>query len=78
LLTLPGLSHGYSCFHYFAIDDQGRILLKADHQANPNSPFFAEDLVLLTPVPEPGSLSLMVLAMAGFAAHRVWQRCRHL
>jgi hypothetical protein len=62
----------------YAIDDQGRILLQASEW-----PTGAMDTLLLTPtsvseapVPEPGSIAVMVLAMAAFAAHRAAERRR--
>jgi hypothetical protein len=64
----------------YAIDDQGRILLKGTE-----FPTGAQDTLLLTPigqpvdevpVPEPGSVAVTVLAMAAFAAQRVRERRR--
>ncbi len=64
----------------YAIDDQGRILLQASEW-----PTGALDTLLLTPagqsvseapVPEPGSIAVMVLAMAAFAAQRAAERRR--
>jgi hypothetical protein len=64
----------------YAIDDQGRILLRAIEW-----PTGAQDTLLLTPVgqpvleapvPEPGSIAVMLLAMAAFAAQRAAERSR--
>ena len=64
----------------YAIDDQGRLLVQGT-----SWPSGARDTLLLTPVglpvsevpaPEPGSLAVMALAAAAFAAHRVRDRYR--
>jgi MYXO-CTERM domain-containing protein len=79
LSTLPALvNNGYSNLMGAQIDDDGRILVWADHQSGSQ---YTEDLLLLTPigissVPEPGSWAVMALAMAAFAAHRVRERRR--
>jgi len=68
-----------------AIDDQGRIVVQANSTANNSDP---EHTLLLTPdgvsseplempVPEPGTLAVTLLAIAGFAAHRLRERRRH-
>jgi hypothetical protein len=69
-----------------SMDEEGRILLQATHFANPSdiNSQTREDLLLLTPAgvstgpiasaPEPGSLAVMALAMAAFAAHRARKR----
>jgi MYXO-CTERM domain-containing protein len=68
-----------------AIDDDGQILL-ATHLFNPSlGPI--PDNILLTPIgvssdplevpaPEPGTLAMALLAIAGFAAHRLHERRR--
>ncbi len=88
LSTLPALvDNGYSNIRGLAIDDDGRILVWANHQPSNKSTVETEDLVLLTPsgvssnplpaaAPEPGAWMVMALAMAGLAAHRVRER-RH-
>jgi hypothetical protein len=85
LSTLSALVNaGFSDIRAFSIDDEGRILAWANNTSNPNSPL-SDDLVLLTPagvssdpialnVPEPGSLSVMMLLLGAFAAHRVQVR----
>lgn len=94
LANLPVLlNNGYNLsatnYAYGAIDDQGRILLTANHYSNihdPNS-YDGEAELLLTPAgvssdpivmnaPEPGSLAVMALAAAGFAIVRIRGRRR--
>lgn len=64
------------------IDDEGRITLGAQPTASDLDPIHT---LLLTPdgvssaplesqVPEPGTLAVMILAIAGFAAHRLRER----
>ena len=76
------LPQGYHDLHPLAIDDQGRILLWAAEGFNS-----AEYTLLLTPAgvtsdpiplatPEPGSLAVMAVAMAGLAVHRIRERRR--
>ncbi len=94
LANLPVLlNNGYNLsatnYAYGAIDDQGRILLTANHYSNINDPnsYDGESVLLLTPAgvsldplvmnaPEPGSLAVMALAAAGFAAIRIRGRRR--
>jgi MYXO-CTERM domain-containing protein len=79
LSTLPALvNNGYSNLMGPRIDDDGRILVWADHQSGGQ---YTEDLLLLTPigissVPEPGSWAVMAMALAAFAAHRLRERRR--
>lgn len=94
LANLPILlNNGYNLsatnYAYGAIDDQGRILITANHYSNINDPnsYDGEGVLLLTPAgvssdpivmnaPEPGSLAVMVLAAAGLAAVRIGGRRR--
>ncbi len=74
LSTLPALvNNGYSNLMGPRIDDDGRILVWANHQSGGQ---YTDDLLLLTPigissVPEPGTWAVMAMALAAFAAHRV-------
>jgi PEP-CTERM motif-containing protein len=82
LNLIDAAGNAYIGIKPYAIDDQGRILSQGN--AFPSG---VEDTLLLTPVgvsadplqvpaPEPGSLAVMALAMAGFAAHRIRERRR--
>ena len=77
LSSLPAWS-GFLNIQPIAIDDQGRILVQGSPV--PGSGYQTEQTLLLTPaglpinftpVPEPGSLAVMALAIAAFAAHRL-------
>jgi hypothetical protein len=81
LSTLPALA-GYLNILPIAIDDLGRILIEADPVPGSGS---AEQTLLLTPAgvsfeplsvpaPEPGSVTVMALAMAAFALYRIRDR----
>jgi hypothetical protein len=87
LSTLPALVNaGYSNLRADLIDDNGDILVWANHQTNPNGPV-TDDLVLLIPQssssnpnpaasPEPAAWAVMALAIAALAAQRVRERRR--
>jgi len=68
-----------------AIDNDGRILLGAQPTASYLDPQHTLLLTpegvssepLLLPVPEPGTLAVMLLAIAGFVSHRLRERRRH-
>ena len=76
------LSAGYFGFQAIAIDDQGRIVLGAQTL---NETGYSFTNLLLTPdgmsaapleatVPEPSTLAVMILAIAGFATRRLRER----
>jgi len=85
--VLSALSGSLSNVQPLAIDDQGRIVLTAQTY-NPNAPessAFQQINFLLTPegvssdpiamtVPEPSTLALMLLAIAGYAIRRARRR----
>jgi hypothetical protein len=68
-----------------SLDAEGRILLSAA-ESNPQTGFAAVDLLLTptglspdpleVPAPEPGTLAIAVLAIAGVAAHQLRERRR--
>jgi hypothetical protein len=81
--SLPVLANnGFSNLHVLAMDDSGRILAWASRQTSNG---FLTDNLLLTPpgvssdpiamnAPEPGSLAVMALAAAAYAAYRARKR----
>jgi hypothetical protein len=81
--ALPVLVNGgYSNLQVISMDDDGRILMMANHQTGPDSYVF-DDRILLTPAgvssnlvaaPEPASLAVMAMAAAAFAVHRTRRR----
>jgi hypothetical protein len=82
LSTLPALvNNGFSFPKALSMDNDGRILLYAEHQTATGSS--SDDLLLLTPAgvstdpintPEPGSTAVVAMAMAAFAVHRARRR----
>ncbi len=75
----------YNGLQPIALDNDGRILVSAS-AFNPNIGGWQTNLLLTpnglsaspleVPAPEPGTLAVMLLAIAGFAAHRVRERRR--
>jgi hypothetical protein len=80
------LSAGYSEPQGLAIDADGRILLSAVAVANDSTGLGPHQTELLltpdglspdpiqVPVPEPGALAVMLVAIAGFVTHRICER----
>jgi hypothetical protein len=77
---------GFSNVQPLALDDDGRILVNAT-SFSPMLNFLTTDNLLLTPdgltsaplevpAPEPGTLAIGLLAIAGFVAHRLRERHR--
>jgi hypothetical protein len=75
----------YNDFRPIALDDDGRILLSAGRFPPTNgatetnlllTPDGLSPLPLEVPAPEPGTLAVMLLAITGFAAHRLRERRR--
>jgi hypothetical protein len=80
------IAYTYSNFSPIALDNNGRIVLSAiSFNANIGesetnlllTPDDRSSLPLEVPAPEPGTLAVMVLAIAGFAARRVRDRRSH-
>jgi hypothetical protein len=79
-LSAQLITLGYSNVNPIALDDDGRILLSAI-SFSPSMNHLTTDSLLLTPdglssdpleipAPEPGTLAVALLAIAGFVAHR--------
>jgi hypothetical protein len=84
LSVLMAATNNFNIYAPIALDDDGRILVSAIAQRSSGYPL--ENLLLTpdgvpatpleVPAPEPGTLAVMLLAIAGFAAHRVRERQR--